>query len=63
MRNIPRIALKSAPGRSPQIVRETETVLDERRTVRTEEVPCPITGIRQLRTVEVVEKLIETEVR
>lgn len=44
------------------IVRETEKVLDEKVTLRTEEVPCPITGIPHLRTVEVVEKVIETEV-
>lgn len=61
MRQFPRIAVKSQPG-AATIVRETETVLDEKRTVRTEEVPCPITGIPHLRTVEVVEKVIETEV-
>lgn len=56
----PRIAIKSSPG--ALIVRETEKVLDERKTTRTEEVPCPLTGVPQLRTVEVVEKIIETEV-
>lgn len=62
VRLFPRIAVKSQPGRPSTIVRETETVLDEKVTLRTEEVPCPITGIPHLRTVEVVEKVIETEV-
>lgn len=44
-------------------MRETEKVLDEKITTRTEEVPCPLTGIPHLRTVEVVEKIIETEVK
>lgn len=56
----PRISIKSSPG--ALIVRETEKVLDEKITTRTEEVPCPLTGIPHLRTVEVVEKIIETEV-
>lgn len=57
----PRISVKSSPG--ALIVRETEKVLDEKITTRTEEVPCPLTGIPHLRTVEVVEKIIETEVK
>lgn len=56
----PRIAVKSCPG--AVVVRETEKVLDEKVTTRTEEVPCPLTGKPHLRTVEVVEKIIETEV-
>lgn len=56
----PRIAIKSQHG--AVIVRETEKVVDEKVTLRTEEVPCPITGVPHLRTVEVVEKVIETEV-
>lgn len=56
----PRIAIKTNPG--TLIVRETEKVLGEKITTRTEEVPCPVTGVPHLRTVEVVEKLIETEV-
>lgn len=56
----PRIAIKSIPG--ALIVRETEKVLGEKITQRTEEVPCPVTGVPHLRTVEVVEKVIETEV-
>lgn len=56
----PRISIKTNAG--ALIVRETETVLGEKITTRTEEVPCPETGIPHLRTVEVVEKLIETEV-
>ncbi|XP_037911493.1 protein lap4 isoform X5 [Hermetia illucens] len=56
----PRIAIKSSPG--AVIVREREKVVDEKITRRTEEVPCPITGQPKLRTVEYVEKVIETEV-
>lgn len=56
----PRIAIKTNTG--ALIVRETEKVLGEKITTRTEEVPCPVTGVPHLRTVEVVEKLIETEV-
>lgn len=57
----PRIAIKSSPG-ALIAKRETEKVLDEKITTRTEEVSCPLTGVPHLRTVEVVEKLIETEV-
>lgn len=53
--------MKSRPG--ALIVRETEKVLDEKVTQRTEEVQCPITGEPKLRTVEYIEKVIETEVR
>ncbi|XP_055300025.1 protein lap4-like isoform X17 [Sitodiplosis mosellana] len=56
----PRIAIKSSPG--ALIVRETEKVLGEKVTTRTEEVPCPVTGVPHIRTVQLVEKLIETEV-
>ncbi|XP_055699199.1 protein lap4-like isoform X13 [Phlebotomus papatasi] len=56
----PRIAVKSRPG--ALVVREKEKVLDEKITRRTEEVPCPITGEPQIRTIEYIEKLIETEV-
>lgn len=56
----PRIAIKSSPG--AVVVRETEKVVDEKRTQHTEEVPCPLTGVPHLRTVEVIEKIIETEV-
>uniref|UniRef100_A0A1A9W4H0 Uncharacterized protein n=1 Tax=Glossina brevipalpis TaxID=37001 RepID=A0A1A9W4H0_9MUSC len=44
------------------IIREREKILDEKIVRRTEEVPCPITGRPQLRTVEYIEKIIETEV-
>ncbi|XP_016977415.2 protein lap4 isoform X8 [Drosophila rhopaloa] len=56
----PKIAIKSSDG--PVIVREREKILDEKIVRRTEEVPCPITGRPQLRTVEYIEKIIETEV-
>ncbi|TMW47387.1 hypothetical protein DOY81_007531 [Sarcophaga bullata] len=56
----PKIAIKSSDG--PIIIREREKILDEKIVRRTEEVPCPITGRPQLRTVEYIEKIIETEV-
>ncbi|KRK04377.1 protein lap4 isoform X13 [Drosophila yakuba] len=56
----PKIAIKSSDG--PVIVREREKILDEKIVRRTEEVACPITGRPQLRTVEYIEKIIETEV-
>lgn len=56
----PKIAIKSSDG--PVIVREREKILDEKIVRRTEEVPDPITGQPQLRTVEYIEKIIETEV-
>ncbi|XP_023036384.1 protein lap4 isoform X18 [Drosophila willistoni] len=56
----PKIAIKSSDG--PVIVREREKILDEKIVRRTEEVACPITGLPQLRTVEYIEKIIETEV-
>lgn len=60
-RQFPRIAVKLEPS-GTKIVREREKVVDERVTRRTEEVACPVTGKPQLRTVEYVEKVIETEV-
>lgn len=57
----PKIAIRSSTG--PITVREREKVIDERIVQRTEEVPCPMTGEPQLRTVEYIEKVIETEVR
>ncbi|XP_017487858.1 PREDICTED: protein lap4 isoform X7 [Rhagoletis zephyria] len=56
----PKIAIKSSDG--PVIIREREKILDEKIVRRTEEVPCPLTGRPQLRTVEYIEKIIETEV-
>nr|XP_036217429.1 microtubule-associated protein futsch isoform X12 [Bactrocera oleae] len=56
----PKIAIKSSDG--PVIIREREKILDEKIVRRTEEVPCPVTGRPQLRTVEYIEKTIETEV-
>ncbi|XP_049534430.1 protein lap4 isoform X3 [Anopheles darlingi] len=52
----PRLAVKSRPG-SEVIVRETEKVVEEKVTRRTEEIPGG-----GLRTVEYIEKVIETEV-
>lgn len=56
----PKIAIKSCDG--AVVIREREKILDEKIVRRTEEVPCPITGLPQLRTVEYIEKIIETEV-
>uniref|UniRef100_A0A182N097 Uncharacterized protein n=1 Tax=Anopheles dirus TaxID=7168 RepID=A0A182N097_9DIPT len=55
-RRFPRLAVKSRPG-SEVVVRETETVVEEKVTRRTEEAPGG-----GLRTVEYIEKVIETEV-
>ncbi|XP_049286588.1 protein lap4 isoform X7 [Anopheles funestus] len=52
----PRLAVKSRPG-SEIVVRETEKVVEEKVTRRTEEAPGG-----GLRTVEYIEKVIETEV-
>jgi hypothetical protein len=58
----PRIAVKSKPG--SYTVRELrEKVLDEKVIQRTEEIVDEKTGEPKLRTVEYVEKVIETEVR
>jgi hypothetical protein len=56
----PRIAVKSRPGNV--VVRETETVLGEKVTHRTEEIHDPITGYPRIQTIEYVEKVIEKEV-
>lgn len=57
----PRIAVKSRPG--TLTVREKEKVVDEKVIQRkVEEVSDPVTGKPQLVTVEIVEKVIETEV-
>jgi len=56
----PRIKLKLRPGQVT--VRETETVLDEKVSQRTEERPDPISGEPTLQTFEYVEKTIEKEV-
>nr|XP_049466846.1 protein lap4 isoform X6 [Anopheles coluzzii] len=55
-RRFPRLAVKSRPG-SEIVVRETEKVVEEKVTRRTEEAPGG-----GLRTVEYIEKVIETEV-
>jgi hypothetical protein len=44
------------------VVRETETVLGEKVTHRTEEITDPVTGQAHLQTIEYVEKVIEKEV-
>lgn len=58
----PRIAIKTEINPDALVVRETEKVLDEKITTRTEEILDDVTGLPHLRTVQVVEKLIETEV-
>lgn len=44
-------------------MREREKVVGEKVVTLTKEVPCPITGQLKLQTIEVIEKVIETEVR
>ena len=46
----------------PKAVRESETVVDEKVTRRTEEYVDEVTGEHRVQTVEYVEKLIEREV-
>ncbi|XP_048477702.1 protein lap4 isoform X6 [Plutella xylostella] len=58
---LPRIALRTKPGQI-LAVKEKEKLLDERITFRAEEYVCPTTGETKLRTVELIEKLIEKEV-
>lgn len=64
MQNIvfPRIAIKTEINPDALVIRETEKVLDEKITTRTEEIMDDVTGLPHLRTVQVVEKIIETEV-
>lgn len=58
--DFPQLAVKSSPGQIR--VRESERLVDEKVTTRTEEYVDPMTGESRLRTVEIVEKLIEKEV-
>lgn len=58
----PRIAIKTEINPDALVIRETEKVLDEKITTRTEEIVDDVTGLSHLRTVQVVEKIIETEV-
>lgn len=46
----------------PKEIRESEKVVDEKVTRRTEEYLDEVTGERRVRTVEYVEKLIERQV-
>lgn len=58
--DFPKLSVRSTPGNTK--VRESEKVVDEKITRKTEEYLDEITGERKVRTVEYVEKLIEREV-
>jgi protein scribble len=58
--DFPKLAVRSKPGNTT--VRESEKVLGETVTHRTEEDLDDVTGEKRVRTVEYVEKLIEREV-
>jgi hypothetical protein len=58
--DFPKLAVRSKPGNTT--VRESEKVLGETVTQRTEEYIDDVTGEKRVRTVEYVEKLIEREV-
>ncbi|KAF5299202.1 hypothetical protein FQA39_LY02375 [Lamprigera yunnana] len=58
--DFPKLAVRSIPGNTT--VRESEKVLDEIVTQRTEEYIDDVTGEKRVRTVEYIEKLIEREV-
>ncbi|XP_064213806.1 protein lap4 isoform X4 [Tribolium castaneum] len=58
--DFPKLAVRSKPGNTT--VRESEKVIDEKVTQRTEEYIDDVTGEKRVRTVEYVEKLIEKEV-
>ncbi|XP_049821121.1 protein lap4 isoform X4 [Aethina tumida] len=58
--DFPKLAVRSKPGQTK--VRESEKVLGETRTTKTEEYVDDATGEKRVRTVEYVEKLIEREV-
>ncbi|XP_063912792.1 protein lap4-like isoform X3 [Zophobas morio] len=58
--DFPKLAVRSKPGNTT--VRESEKVLGETITQRTEEYIDDVTGEKRVRTVEYVEKLIEREV-
>ncbi|CAG9769323.1 unnamed protein product [Ceutorhynchus assimilis] len=59
--DFPRLAVRETPN-GARTVRETEKILGETVTRKTEEYVDEATGERRVRTVEVVEKLIEREV-
>ncbi|XP_058792362.1 protein lap4 isoform X10 [Phymastichus coffea] len=59
--DFPKLAVRSKLGPA-KAVRESEKVVDEKVTQRTEEYIDEATGERRIRTVEYVEKLIEREV-
>lgn len=58
--DFPKLAVRHSPG--PTRVRESERVVGETITTKTEEYTEEETGLVKVRTVEIVEKLIEKEV-
>ncbi|KAL0110443.1 hypothetical protein PUN28_013810 [Cardiocondyla obscurior] len=59
--DFPKLAVRSKVG-PPKEIRESEKVVDEKVTRRTEEYLDEVTGERRVRTVEYVEKLIERQI-
>lgn len=59
--DFPKLSVRTKPGSTK--VTESEKVVDEKVTRKTEEYIDDVTGERKVRTVEYVEKLIEKEVR
>ncbi|XP_026668332.1 protein scribble homolog isoform X8 [Ceratina calcarata] len=59
--DFPKLAVRSKVG-PPKEIRESEKIVDEKVTRRTEEYVDEVTGERRVRTVEYVEKLIERQV-
>lgn len=58
--DFPKLAVRHSPG--PTRVRESERVVGETVTTKTEEYTDEETGLVRVRTVEIVEKVIEKEV-
>lgn len=58
--DFPKLSLRQSPG--PIRIKESERVLGETVTFKTEEYVDEISGECKLRTVEIIEKLIEKEV-
>lgn len=59
-RDFPRLAVRQSPG--PTRVRESERLLGETVMRKTEQYTDQTTGETKVRTIEIVEKLIEKEV-
>lgn len=58
--DFPKLAVRSKPGQTT--VKESEKIVGEKITRKTEEYVDEVTGEKRVRTVEYIEKLIEREV-